>query len=471
MCLWPGVGFLFALMILVWPAVAQSQEESLRIYTELPRLFLGQHRLKLLQKEKERRSLRWQQFELLTAGHAPMPEPGLAGALYYRIAGDQASGRAAVTWALGTGTDLRQIALVFDWCQDLLSPVQSRAIAAKLAKGIEQTGRDRSISALRSRVLAAVALADHQQAVSERELERVIQGRWRGEIAPELQRGRDVIPHDDYYPLYEMLHAVRDNLNIDLRESAPEYFKALPIYDLVSYYPATFPAPEGEYRIPASKGGGEPDVRRAIMSRAAELAMVPFDTNAPSSQILQGWLMHDNFLLRSTLGAPYEFLWANPYHPGLSYYLAPLVFHDENLGRLFIRSSWDESARWLGYFDGELQLFENGNVTVLNAQLAAEPMSLDTAVVFFGKNAQKFQTILNEDEEVFVLGLTPRRTYQVEVDDEEMIEGDTDTGGILELKLPHKVQIGVRLHDVRAATPKPRRSAQDDGAGGASSPR
>src|SRR6266850_3489010 len=223
MCLWPGVGFLFALIILVWPAGAQSQEESLRIYTEHPRLFLGQHRLKLLQKEKERRSLRWQQFELLMAGHAPMPEPGLAGALYYRIAGDQASGRAAVTWALGAGADLRQVALVFDWCQDLLSPAQSRALVAKLAKGIEQTGRDRSMAALRSRALAAVALADHQQAVSERELERVIQGRWRGEIAPELQRGRDVIPHDDYYALYEMLHVVRDNLNIDLRESAPEY--------------------------------------------------------------------------------------------------------------------------------------------------------------------------------------------------------------------------------------------------------
>ena len=98
-----------------------------------------------------------------------------------------------------------------------------------------------------------------------------------------------------------MLHAVRDNLNIDLRESAPEYFKALPIYDLVSYYPATFPAPEGEYRIPASKGGGEPDVRRAIMSRAAELAMVPFDTNAPSSQILQGWLMHERACKRDAL--------------------------------------------------------------------------------------------------------------------------------------------------------------------------
>jgi hypothetical protein len=468
---WSRVGFLFPLFILIWPAGAQSQEESLRIYTEHPRLFLGQHRLKLLQKEKERRSLRWQQFELLMAGHAPMQEPGFASALYYRVAGDQASGRAAVTWALATaGTDLRQLAIVFDWCQELLSPAQSRALAAKLAKGIEQAGRDKSMGALRSRALAAVALADHQQEVSERELGRVIQ-RWRGEIAPELQRGHDVIPHEDYYALYEMLHAVRDNVNIDLRESAPAYFKALPIYDLVSYYPATFPAPEGEYRIPASKGGGEPDVRRATMSRAAELAMVPFDTNAPSSQILQGWLMHDNFLLRSTLGAPYEFLWANPYHPGLSYYLAPLVFHDEDFGRLFIRSSWDESARWLGYFDGELQLFGNGNVTLLNAQLAAEPMSLDTAVVFFGKNAQKFQTILNEDEEVFVLGLKPRRTYQIEVDDEELAEGDTDAGGILELKLPHKVQTGVRLRDVRAATPKKPRSAPDDGADGASSPR
>jgi hypothetical protein len=179
--------------------------------------------------------------------------------------------------------------------------------------------------------------------------------------------------------------------------------------------------------------------------------------------------MHDNFLLRSTYGAPYEFLWANPYHPGLSYYLTPLVFHDELFGRLFVRSSWDESARWLGYFDGELQLFENGSVTVLNAQLASEPMSLDTAVVFFGKNAQKFQTILNEDEEVFVLGLKPRSIYTIEVDDEEMTEGKTDAGGILPLKLPHKTQIGVRLRATVAISPP--KSARDDGSSGADNPR
>lgn len=463
-------GSILGFLALVVPAVAQSlQEESLHVYNEHPRLLLGQHRLQLLQKERQRRSLRWQQFELLMAGHAPMPEPGFADALYYRVAGDQKSGRTAVTWALGPGQDLRQLALVFDWCQDLLAPAQSKALVAKLAKGIQQTSHDRSVSAARSRALAAVALADHMQELSERELGHVIQDWWRGEMAPALLAGRAVIPREDFYALFEMLHAIRDNLNIDLRENAAAFFKTLPIYDLVSYYPATYPAPEGEYRIPATKGGGEPDVLHSAMARVAELAMVPYDTNAPETQILQGWLMHDNFLLRSTYGAPYEFLWANPYHPGLSYYLTPLVFHDELYGRLFVRSSWDESARWLGYFDGELQLFENGGVTVLNAKLASEPMSLDTAVVLFGKNAQKFQTILNEDEEVFVLGLKPHSTYDIEVDDEEMTEGKTDIGGILPLKLPHKTQIGVRLREAIAISPP--KSARDDGSSGADNPR
>src|SRR5579871_761186 len=428
-------------------AQTPAPDESYRVYAEHPRLLLGTHRLQLLRKERDRRSPRWQQFELLMAGHAPMPEPGFAGALYYKVAQNDAAGRAAVTWALGPATDLRQISVVFDWCQDLLSPAQSQALIAKLTKGLEQRAREHTVSALRGRILAAIVLATHQQELSEKELARLIQGWWRGEIAPALQAGRSVISRDELYPLYEMMHAVRDNLNIDLRESAVSFFKTLPVYDLVSYYPAALPISENEYRIPCVKGAEEPDVNRAAMARAAELAMVPYDANAPETQLLQGWLMHDNFILRSTLGAPYEFLWANPYHPGLAYYLAPLVFHDDAFGRLFVRSSWDDSARWVGYFDGELQLFENGSVSVLNPALASEPMALDSAVVFFGNNAQKFRTILNEDEEVFILGLKPQRVYQIEIDDEEMSEAKTDVGGILELKLPHKVQIGVRLRE------------------------
>ena len=68
-----------------------------------------------------------------------------------------------------------------------------------------------------------------------------------------------------------------------------------------------------------------------------------------------------------------------------------------------------------------------------------------------------------------MLGLRPRSTYAIEVDDEEMTEGKTDAGGILELKLPHKVQIGVRLHEAVAISPP--KSARDDGAGAADNPR
>src|SRR5260370_41942119 len=102
---WSRGGFLFLLFIfvgtLVSPAAAQSQDESLRIYTEHPRLFLGQHRLKLLQKEKERRSLRWPPVELLMAGPPPPPPTGFSGGPCYPGAGGEAGGPRAGELAAG----------------------------------------------------------------------------------------------------------------------------------------------------------------------------------------------------------------------------------------------------------------------------------------------------------------------------------------------------------------------------------
>ena len=422
-----------------------AQDAELRVYTEHPRLFLRPQRLRLLQREKQRDSQRWRQFALLMAGRAPMPEPGFAEALYYRAGGEAEGGKRAVAWALSpAATDLRQLALVFDWCQDALTEAQSQTLAKKLVKIMESTAADRSIPATRSRLLAAIALADHQQDVSARTVEQIIRVWWQGQMAPALKAGSNVVPRDELYALFEMLHAVRDNLNLDLRDAAPLFFKGLPSYDLLSYYPATFPAAEGEYRIPAVKGAREPDLRRAALARAAELAMVPFDNNSNQTLVLQGWLMHDSFLLRGTFGVTYEFLWANPYQPGLSYYHVPLVFHDDLFGRLFARSSWEESARWLGYFDGELQLFQDGKVTLLNPESAQSPLSLDEAVVYFGRNGQRFTAMLQPEEEAFVLGLKPGAFYQIEVDDEELVEQPTDPGGILALHLPRQVKIGVR---------------------------
>ena len=74
--------------------------------------------------------------------------------------------------------------------------------------------------------------------------------------------------------------------------------------DLLSYYPPPYPAAENEFHIPFSAVVGEPDLRAAALSRAGELAMVAFDTNAPESQVLQGWLMNDRFLMRGPFGIP-----------------------------------------------------------------------------------------------------------------------------------------------------------------------
>ncbi len=151
--------------------------------------------------------------------------------------------------------------------------------------------------------------------------------------------------------------------------------------------------------------------------------MVAFDDNALESQYLQGWLMQDRFLMRSALGIVYEFLWANPYQPGLSYFHIPLVFHDAATGHVFARTSWDEDATWIGFFEGRLQLFMNGKLQSLRAGAATKPVRIGDAVLLSAtaKDAFRFRA---DAEAMFVLNLAPRARYDVEIDDEEL----TDAG-------------------------------------------
>src|SRR5260370_30247412 len=166
--------------------------DPVMVTTEHPRLFLRPQRLRLLKRERERTAARWQQFELFMAGKAPMPERGLAEALYYQVSGNADAGRRAVAWALGPGltpiNDLRQQALVFDWCQDVLSVAQRRDLAARLQRGMADTAANESMTVVRSRVLAAVALFDHVPQAPQRELERVVRNWWFGKMAPALKR-------------------------------------------------------------------------------------------------------------------------------------------------------------------------------------------------------------------------------------------------------------------------------------------
>jgi len=437
---------------------AVAAGEPVVVFAEHPRLLLRPARLRLLQRERERSSVRWRQLADFIEGEAPLEEPGFAQALYYRVSGDAAVGRRAVAWALGPApgsrADLRQLAFIFDWCQPLLSETQQRDLIARMRQRMMDTAGDDSIAAVRSRVLAAVALFDHLPQLPNEMLENVVHDWWGEKRAPALAAGRNLVPREDAYALWEILHVIRDGTNIDLREAAPRFFKEFPIEHLMSHYPATYPGEDNDFHIGASRGAsinsGEPDLRQATLSRASELAMVAYDSNAQESQYLQGWLMHDNFMLRSAFGAPYEFLWANPYQPGLSYTLLPLIYHNADSGRLFVRSDWDDSSDWFGYFDGVGQVFRDGRVLALDVSGSGAPLMFQSALIYFGTGSQNFRVTLEDEQQaVIIAGLKPRRTYQIEIDDEELFEETTDPGGILLLDVPHGKQTGVRLREGR----------------------
>src|SRR5437764_406863 len=102
------------LCLLAWGQI--PADEPVTVSADHPRLFLRPQRLRLLRRERERSSMRWQQFAALVAGSAPLPERGFAQALYYQVAGDGAVGKQAVASVLAAGADLRQMAIVYDWC-------------------------------------------------------------------------------------------------------------------------------------------------------------------------------------------------------------------------------------------------------------------------------------------------------------------------------------------------------------------
>jgi len=436
--------------LLIFPLWSQTEDEF-RVYTDHPRLILTTQRLRLLKRERERESQRWRQFDLLVKGSANFPEPGFASALYYAISGDVQGGKRAVEWALKSSEDLRQLSLVYDWCQPILSPEQSAALTAKIHRIMLKPEGD-GIAAHRDRILALIATADDSRHSEEMPLKTQVRDWWRKDLAPALADGRSVLPLPDVYGLLEILHAVRDNLNIDLRKDAPDYFAHLPTYLIAGNYPAPYRAPENEFRVPVYQDlghtDGQPDLKRAALARAAGLSMVAYDTNGLENQFLQGWLIQDRFLMMTPFGAPYEFLWANPYQPGLSFYQLPLLFHDQNSGALFLRSAWDEDADWFGLYEGEAELFHDGRIAVLKRGTTASstptPLHVGDSSVVFGNPPFQFSM---EGGTVVLIGLKPRHKYFIETDDEEMREVSTDRVGTLVLQYPAGRVAGVRIHE------------------------
>ena len=315
-------------------AALAHADEDYKVYTDPPRLLLRAQRLRLLRRERERQAQRWLHFETLIAGKAQMPEPGFALALHYQISQQEASGKQAIAWAVSSGaTDIRQIALVFDWCAALLGKSEQTQLAQKLERSLQSGVND--LASARTRAFAAVSLGDSASESGAKALQHLLTNWWRKTLAPALKSGDRTVSSSDMYPLLELMHVVRDNLQIEMRDDALPFFRDVPAAQLLSYYPARFSAPENEYRIPFYSGKGEPDLRLAALSRAADMSFVAYDNNVVESQFLQGWVSNDAFQMKSAFATPYELLWANPYQPGLSFHHLPLQFHDKQAGRLF----------------------------------------------------------------------------------------------------------------------------------------
>jgi hypothetical protein len=446
---------LIALVLTSLSLAAAHDDEVFRVYTEHPRLFLRPQRLKLLRKEPGRQSMRWEQFTTLLRGGVQPPEPGFAWSLLAVIANDRAAGMKAIEWALSPQrkvSDLRQMAIVYDWCQDILSEPQSAGLSARIRGYLEKKDAAPSLESESDRILAAISVAESGQDIAEKTLREAIEVWWRTQYAPSLGSPKSLPVGGRLYPLLEMLHAVRDNLNIDLREGNVDYFINLPEFHVASHYPAPYPAAENEYRIAMFTGSGDPNLEDAALSRAAGLAMVAYDTNSTPSQFLQGWLIQDRFLLRGAFGCPYEFLWANPYQPGLAYVHLPLVFHDRRAGTLFARSTWEEDAVWFGLISGQTQLFENGTITSLKGNAkGGGSIDLGSALILQGRPVMRFAA---ENEHILVVGEPADMPFDVETDDEEMHEAKSDSSGILEFKLPKDRKTEMRIHGIMTAPSK-----------------
>jgi hypothetical protein len=411
---WALVGLLFATGL--WG------QDDFHVYRDAPRLDLTPQRLRLLERERERTSIRWQAFEAVLDSGEPLPEPGFAWALDYKISNQNPAGRKAIEWAL-VNSDLRQIALVYDWCIALANKAEADQLAAKLQEGLAKPATD--MAGQNARALAAISLADRLPDAGDAALREIV--RW--------WRGQKSFARDEQYPLFEFLHAIRDNTKVDLREGMAAYFNELPLDYVAGFYPAAFPGPENDFRIPAYSGTADPDITRAMWARAAGLAMVAFDTNAVNYQYAQGMLMADRFTMRGALGAPYEFLWANPYQPGLAYQTLPLAYHDPASGHVFARTTWDEDATWVGYFDGSLQMFRDGGRQVLRPGSLAAPLRVGDAVLTVPKDPEFVRAHIDVPT-MFVPGLRPQTEYGVEIDDEELDFLSTDVGGTLVVRAP-----------------------------------
>ena len=113
--------------------------------------------------------------------------------LYYQVTRQAAAAKQAIDGRYGwraRRSDLRQLALVFDWCGPAMTPAQSDRLAAKIERGSGATPAT-DVRGQSARVFAAIALADRLPDQGNAILSEIVQKWWRAQIVPQLAAGRN----------------------------------------------------------------------------------------------------------------------------------------------------------------------------------------------------------------------------------------------------------------------------------------
>lgn len=435
---------LLALILLSFPPLALSQAEY-RIYEKHPRLLLEERQINRLRKDVERESARWRQLNKLIENDAAFPEEPLVQAIRFQAALDQAAGEEAKQWVLQrsisaegftNADELRLAAIVFDWCYELFSADERETAARALGKAARSTlsSPSAAIDSLRSAVLAAASAAGDWDG-SEPALKTFFERHWEPEILPALLRGELTDRGFALIAVMEICHVIRRNLERDLWREAMEVFEPLARLQMLGYYPQPLETEEGLFRWPALPSTVELDlVRESTLRRIGEMLLVAYETTWGDYPFLQGWLRHDAFSLNTPLGAPYEFLWVNPYLPGLSYFSAPIFAHDELGGRLFARAGWQDEDLWVGYLDGEMQIFADGERHIIRREDQQPPLILSDTAVVFGSLPLSFRLKMPEGRRIFIVGLGDGQPYRVKINRSRFEIHEAGRGGILLLE-------------------------------------
>lgn len=435
------------LLGLIAATATLSAQAEFRVYTEHPRLFLEPARLKRLVRGVERETPRWLRLADLLAAEAPMPEAAVAQALAFRVAQDEQRGRRAVeqmllraqAGTLGEPGVLRQAALVFDWCYDLLNDEERATLAAAMGAQAELQSQlaGTELGRVRDALLASVALAGDWEG-AEPAIGSFLEEQWKEDLVPLLVAGELTDHGEDLIALLEISHAVRRNLERDLWQDVPLVFRSLPDVRILQYTDQTIETDEGRVRLRVLPETDAPE-REAMLGRIAEMMLVAYDSNARPFQFLQGWLRNDSLTLTGLTGALYEFLWINPYLPGLSPSSGLLVGHDPVRGRIFARQGWEEGDLWLGYWDERLRLNAGGEQMEVSAADKQAPLLFPGVTVALPQMNTKMDVEIRESEAavfptIYLIGLKEGRGYNLRVQKGDWKLVTAERGGILRIR-------------------------------------